>query len=715
MPRKSSADESAAGDAAPAGSGEKAYRIKKAEPPYRVMIEAMIEGAAIADARGAIQYCNGSFATLVSLPMEKVLGAAIQTLVDAASRPVVEELLTGTESSRREVTFRSASGRRVQAYLSAKPLDVEGEGRAIFFVAMDISEQREAEYELRNAEIKYQSIFENTLEGIFQVSNDGVFIGANPAMARLYGYASAEELLRAMNRNADALYAQAGRKLELLELLRQRSMASGFESQIVRADGSKIWIAENVHSVHDAAGFLQFFEGNAVDISERKQHEVQLERHANYDALTGLANRRLLHERLTRGVERAAKDGRTLTVAYIDLDKFKYVNDSLGHNVGDRLLQVMAERLRRVLREDDTVARQGGDEFVLLLEQSETTTAPQVMQRLLHSVAEPVVIDKHELVVTCSIGYSTFPSHGRDADTLLKNADAAMYLAKERGRNNVQAYTDALNQEIGRKLSLEASLRRALKREELSLYYQPQVQIRTNEVVAAEALLRWAPTMVEGLADDLIPLAEDTGLIVPIGEWVLRAACAQAKAWQPRVASGLHMAVNLSPRQFREKGLVQMVASALRESGLDAESLELEVTEGLVMHDVEAAAATMLQLREMGIRISIDDFGIGHSSLGQLKRLPIDVLKIDRAFIRDLDSPSGETPTIARTIIDLGHSLNLRVVAEGVETKAQLDFLRQHGCDAFQGFLVSKAVPAALFSKLFLGERRQREAAPAKG
>src|SRR6185295_3845695 len=268
--------------------------------------------------------------------------------------------------------------------------------------------------------------------------------------------------------------------------------------------------------------------------SARKQHEVQLERHANYDALTGLANRRLLHERLVAAVARAEKAGEPLTVAYIDLDKFKYVNESLGHNVGDRVLQVMGERLRRGLREGDTVARQGGDEFVLVLNQPDLAFVPQVMARLLAAFAEPVIIDAHELELTCSIGYSVFPAHGRDADTLLKHADAAMYLAKDRGRNNVQAYTAALNLEIGRKLTLEAALRRALKRDELSLCYQPQVQIRTNEVVGAEALLRWAPEMQDELAHDLIPLAEETGLIVPIGEWVLRTACEQCKQWDGR-------------------------------------------------------------------------------------------------------------------------------------------------------------------------------------
>jgi diguanylate cyclase (GGDEF)-like protein len=439
---------------------------------------------------------------------------------------------------------------------------------------------------------------------------------------------------------------------------------------------------------------------------ERKRYQEELERQANYDGLTGLPNRHLLHDRLRQTVAEQ-RHVRPVTVVFIDLDHFKFINDSMGHNAGDELLCQVAERLQGSVRDSDTVARLGGDEFVVILnEQPREDVVFRAMQRILTRIAEPIHVNERELHVTCSAGISLYPQDGADVETLLKNADAAMYRAKAQGRNNFQFYTSEMNRLVNERLTLEHDLRRALQRGELLLHYQPRINLESGLVDGVEALVRWMhPERGLILPDSFIQIAEETGLIVQLGEWVLQQACEQSRAWKaarlPRVA----MAVNLSARQFREENLVKRVAKIVRETGLKPGDLEMELTESLIMHDAELAIATLRELKALGVRLSVDDFGTGYSSLSYLQRLPIGTLKIDKSFVQGIGGVDPDAGVLAHAIISLGHSLHLKVVAEGVETEAQLAFLKQHRCDEAQGFYFARPLPPEECAR-FLAQRQ---------
>jgi len=427
-----------------------------------------------------------------------------------------------------------------------------------------------------------------------------------------------------------------------------------------------------------------------------------LKHQATHDALTGLPNRALLEDRLKQAISYADRYGRLMTVVFINLDGFKMVNDSLGRKAGDELLKAMAARMSQCLRGVDTVVRTGGDEFVIVLydRPGDGTEIAPALQRLLEAIAVPVQIDRQAIQITGSMGVATYPADGADADALVMNADAAMYRAKASGRNNFQFYAAEMNGTSRDRLAMREGLRHAIARGELHLAYQPKVDMRSGEVIGVEALIRWQHPE-RGLVSptEFIPLAEETGLIVPIGEWVLRTACFQHKAWQRAGLPAFGVSVNVSARQFRERTLIEQVARALADSGLEAMFLELELTESLVMEDLESALLSMKALQAMGVQLSIDDFGTGYSSLSALKRFPIARLKIDRAFVRDIPD-DDEDKAIAKAIISLGHELNLKVIAEGVENEQQLEFLRANGCDEMQGYLFSPPVPPAQLAAL---------------
>jgi len=434
---------------------------------------------------------------------------------------------------------------------------------------------------------------------------------------------------------------------------------------------------------------------------EKSRDQESLATLAYYDVLTGLPNRALLQDRLHQAMIEADRHGRLVALLFMDLDRFKNINDTLGHEMGDVLLKKVAKRLEGCVRPGDTVARPGGDEFIVVLAGvAHVDDVSRVAQKIIDAFSLPFEIGGRELYVTCSIGVTLYPFDDRDVETLHRNADAAMYHAKEEGRNNFQFYSAEMNAQSFQRLTLENALRRALERDELRLYHQPQVDLDSGRIVGVEALIRWQhPELGLVSPADFIPLAEETGLIVPIGEWVLRQACAQARAWQKAGLPPVRVAVNLSARQFRQHGLYEVITAALQHAGLAPEWLEVELTESLVMHDVNRTIDVLRGLKKMGVSVAVDDFGTGYSSLSYLRRLPIDAIKIDRAFIEHIPDNS-DAAAITTAIIALARSLQLKTVAEGVETEAQADFLRRHGCNAMQGFYFSRPLPADKFAEL---------------
>ncbi len=580
-----------------------------------------------------------------------------------------------------------------------KPIALEG-------LVQDITKRKSAEHALREAERRYHGLFDNAIEGIFRTTVDGSYLDANPALAHIYGFDSPEELIDSLRDIGSQLYVEKNRREEFMHIMKARGSVTGFESQVYRKNGDVIWISENARAVFSEDGTPAGYEGTVEDITERRLYQVRIEHQANDDTLTGLANRSLLQDRLQQALLTAASSGRRIAVAFVDLDRFKFINDSLGHHVGDELLKSVAARLESCVRECDTVARLGGDEFVLLINGH---TGPeyvrQLMDRMLATVAQPWVIEQGEFLVSCSIGVALHPEDGQEALTLLKHADSAMYRAKDSGRNNFQFFTRELNALMTEQLELETHLRRALERNQFVLRYQPRVNLATGQLVGAEALLRWRiPQRGTVAPRRFIGLAEETGLIVPIGKWVLQSACAQNKAWQDEGLPPIVVSVNVSPRQFRQESLVQTVAEALRSTGLEPRFLELELTESMVMDDAPQLVAMLDELKDLGVKIAVDDFGTGYSSLSYLKRFPVDRLMVDRSFVEHMTTEADDA-TIVRAIIALGHNLGLKVVAEGVETQQQARALRAYQCDEAQGFLFARAVSARDMPRLITRSR----------
>ncbi|WP_420476563.1 EAL domain-containing protein [Noviherbaspirillum sp. ST9] len=527
----------------------------------------------------------------------------------------------------------------------------------------------------------------------------------NPAFERITGYSAAE----VVGRSCSLLWAEDRDQPEIQEIL--AAVREKRETHAVLRnygkDGRLFWSDAYLAPVRDESDEVNHFVVALYDITATKRYQAELEFQANRDTLTGLANRNLLQDRLRQASAYAVRYGHPVWVLFLNLDRFKFVNDTLGHRAGDQLLNIVAQRLREAVRESDTIARLSADEFVLILhEGAEDHLSPVVVQRIMASIAQPIVIEGYEFVMGCCVGIAVCPTDGIDADTLIKHSGIAMYRAKETGRNSFQFYTSSMNEQAMERLRLESDLRNALDRNEFVLHYQPQVDLATGRILGVEALIRWRHPMLGAVPPGrFIALAEEMGLIVPIGNWVLRAACEQSVAWLRAGYGQVRVAVNLSPRQFYQQDLVSTIKVILDETGIAPHLLELELTESMMMNDVEHAVAILRKLKAIGVHLSIDDFGTGYSSLSYLRRFPIDLLKIDQSFVRDI-TVDPDDAAIVLSIISLAHSLRLKVIAEGVETEAQLSYLQRHGCDLMQGFYFSKPLPVEDCTAMLRNRRR---------
>ncbi len=554
---------------------------------------------------------------------------------------------------------------------------------------------------LENAEHYYRNLVENISVGIFQTSLEGKYLAANPALARIYGYDTAQELISALSDIGTQLYVEEGRRDEFRYQMQQNGEVANFESEVYRCDGSKIWISENAHVVRDVTGRFICYEGTVHDVTERKHHQALLERQANFDALTGLLNRNMLHKLLDQSIARSERLGYFLAVVFVDLDNFKIINDSLGHAAGDTLLVEVAARLKNCLRSTDIVVRQGGDEFVLVLnDHYRVQSVIGLLKRVLAEVGRPVNLSGREFQVGASLGVAMYPADGGDTMTLLKHADAAMYAAKNKGRNNFQFYTRELNRMADERLNLERAMRLALERDEFEPFFQPKVDAE-KRIVGVEALARWDSAEWGMIPPDkFIALAEETGMIAALTDMILGKAFRQVAHWRAQQWP-LQLAVNLSPKLFLKGGLPEHLSALARHAGLPQECIELEITENLFLGDDEQALQKLCDLKDAGFQLAMDDFGTGYSSLSYLRRFPLDIIKIDRSLVTGIEHEE-EVAKIARAVISLGASLGKTVVAEGVENQAQFDYLRQQGCDEFQGYLFARPLHHEAMSALLL-------------
>jgi len=536
-------------------------------------------------------------------------------------------------------------------------------------------------------------VFENTSEGILITNAEHQIVSVNRAFTEITGYSEEE----ALGKNPSLL--QSGRHDEAFyDAMWQVIQATGQWSGEIwnrRKDGEIYPQLLNINTFKNHRNELIHHIGIFSDISNIRNVESQLEHLAHHDALTDLPNRLLCLARLEHELQVAQRSGEQVGVLFLDLDMFKNINDSMGHAKGDHLLKQVARRIRKSIRSEDTFARLGGDEFVMITGNVKSRQGVTLItENTLALFSHPFIVDNQDVFISASIGISIFPDDGEDSDTLLRNADAAMYRAKSLGRNNYQFYTQALTTQVKERLSIENSLHQALMKNELVLHYQPQYSLDSHQIISVEALLRWNhPEMGMVSPDRFIPVAEETGLIVTIGEWVLKTACRQLKAWQDANCTPMRMAVNLSARQFWKPGLDKLVQSTLTETGIEPANLDLELTESIIMHDTDIIVDTLTSLHETGVELSLDDFGTGYSSLSYIRRFPLDRLKIDRSFIQDIMTNPDDAEMII-SIIALGHSMKLKVLAEGVETKEQLLYLQEQGCDEVQGFYFSKPLPA---------------------
>ena len=657
---------------------------------------AISQGVLIADAQGCITYANQGFETITGFTQEEMLGHSCACLqgagTSAASRQRMQDAIGAAQPFHGEILNYRKDGSPFWNALSFAPVfDEQGVLAQFVGVQRDVTVRRESEAQLLLA----AKLFEQGNEGVIITDPQRNIIKVNPAFTRISGFSEAE----ALGRNPRILSSGRHDRAFHQAMWATVDSASHWQGEIWnrRKDGSLYpqWLS--LSRLVDPAGATTHYIASFSDITLRKQAEESIRRLAYFDALTGLPNRTLLGDRAAQALQLAQRKGEPMALMFLDLDHFKNVNDSLGHRVGDCLLVALAARFKAELREQDTLSRMGGDEFVLLLPNTDASGAAHVAGKLLQAATLPYHIEQHELTITPSIGIALYPPDGDDFDTLARCADAAMYSAKQDGRNTFHFHTAEIHAISVRALRLENGLRRALERGQMQLHYQPQRSLADGRIVGAEALLRWQhPEFGWVSPAEFIPVAETSGLIASIGEWVLRTAMRQMRAWLDGGMAPLVMAVNLSAVQFRQPNLPELVQGILEDAGVAPACLELELTESVASENPVNAIGLMNRLHALGVRMSIDDFGTGYSSLNYLKRFKVYKLKIDQSFVSQL-SDNLEDQAIVTAIISLARSLGMQTIAEGVETEAQMDFLRGKGCDEMQGYLLSRPLPAGSF------------------
>ena len=674
---------------------------KRAEEQLKLqsaVLEAAANAIVITDFEGTIVWANHAFTAMTGYSKEEALGNNLRLLKSGEQPESYYAELWSTISSGKvwqgEIVNRRKDGTTYTEEMTITPVSRDvGNPADRYFIAIkqDITERKRAEEELYRAHQMLQTILNTIPQRVFWKDRNCTYVGCNRAFATDAGLNNPAEIIG--KSDFDLVWSETAEVYRTDDklVMEQGSAKLGYEEMQDRADRGRVWLRTSKLPLWDREGKVIGVIGTYEDITARKLAEERVQYLAYYDALTGLPNRTLLQDRLAKALAGARRRKDKVAILFLDLDRFKDINDSLGHSVADLLLQEVAERLKTWAREQDTVARVGGDEFLIVLTGlKDVADAAVATERIVNLMTAEFVVQGHSLSIGCSVGISIFPEHGADGETLIKNADAAMYSAKDNGRNNFRCFTADMNAQVVERLTLENSLRLALDKKELFLVYQPQMDIATGRITGLEALLRWQhPDLGLVPPDKFIRIAENSGLIVPIGEWVVRTACRQARKWQDEGLPAVSVAVNVSAIQFRQDGFCELIRRVLHETGLAPQYLELELTESLLLANANLMLSVVQELKAIGVTLAIDDFGTGYSSFSYLRQFRVSKLKIDRVFIRDV-AVNPDDAAITTAIISMAKSLHLKVIAEGVEDEAQMSFLRAHQCDEIQGYYFSK-------------------------
>jgi diguanylate cyclase (GGDEF)-like protein/PAS domain S-box-containing protein len=674
-----------------------AVELEQSEEKYRSILKNAAEAIFTFDDAGVIETTNPAASVLFDYEEEQLLGMNISTLIpkwhQLSPQPNLEKKISQYDDDSVIYGFKKYGDAFPMEFTLGRP--VYGNKCQWLLIMRDITERKKAEEGLR----LMAKIFEGSQDAIVITNTRSHIIDANRGFSSITGYSKVEVIGK-----HPIFLTSEQHETGFYFALRRALFASGSwsgELWLKRKNDELFPAWFSVYSVKDENRLTTHFVGIFSDITERKEAENRLRQLAHYDALTGLANRTQFIERLKWAVEVAKRNGDQTALMFLDLDRFKLVNDTLGHQAGDQLLIEVARRLTHCVRETDTVSRLAGDEFTIILNSIKNASdVGLVAKKILESFKHPAMIGGREIFISTSIGLTLFPNDGETVNELIKNADTAMYHAKERGRNNYQYFSEAMNQKVIDELEMETNLRQALKNDEFLLYYQPKYHLQSKKMVGVEVLLRWRhPSLGFISPARFIPQAEKSDLILSLGEWVLRTACERCVQWKKEGADLVKIAVNLSGTQLKQHNLIDNVKAILEETQLPAKFLEFELTEGVLMDNTEVTINTLNRIKSMGIHLSIDDFGTGYSSLSYLKRFPIDTLKIDQSFIKEITTSSDDS-AIASTIIAMAHNLRLTVIAEGVEMQAQLELLEEKGCDEVQGYLLSRPLPETDFRQL---------------